>query len=137
MVEEPESENSLFSEPMKMRTPSARSARPSRSITSRLRLEIVEQEPYALEILERLEVLEQVGLAAHDQLALVGLAAGPAGEPGGDRPLRQLVELGLRRPRARCSSSASRLRQRAAADAGVEEVRGLDQRRRSAARRAD
>src|SRR6188474_2007323 len=35
MVEDPDIENSLFSEPMKMRTPSARSARLSRSITSR------------------------------------------------------------------------------------------------------
>ena len=30
MVEEPDSENSLFSEPMKMRTPSPPSARPRR-----------------------------------------------------------------------------------------------------------
>src|SRR6516165_631618 len=36
MVEEPESENSLFSEPMKIWAPSARSARPRRSITPRL-----------------------------------------------------------------------------------------------------
>src|ERR1700729_907543 len=35
MVEEPDSENSLFSEPMKIRTPSACSARPKRSMTSR------------------------------------------------------------------------------------------------------
>ena len=71
MVEEPESENSLFSEPMKMRTPSACSARPSRSTTLALGLQIVEQEPHALEILQRIEVVEQIGLAAHDQLALV------------------------------------------------------------------
>src|SRR5712691_5655688 len=36
MVEDPESENSLFSEPMKIRMPSACSALPSRSMTSRL-----------------------------------------------------------------------------------------------------
>ena len=37
MVEEPDSENSLFSEPMKMRTPSPDSARDKRSMTSFLR----------------------------------------------------------------------------------------------------
>ncbi len=71
MVDEPDSENSLFSEPMKMRTPSAVSARPSRSITPRLVFEIVEQRADAFEILQRVQVFEQVGLAAHDQLAVL------------------------------------------------------------------
>ena len=95
MVDEPDSENSLFSEPMKMRTPSACSARPSRSMTPRLVFEIVEQQAHALEVLERMQIVEQIGLAAHDQLALVALAARPAREPGRDDALGQLIELGL------------------------------------------
>ena len=71
MVEEPDSENSLFSEPMKMRTPSPRSARPSRSMTPRLVSSVVEQRAHPLEVLERVQVVEQIGVAAHDQLALV------------------------------------------------------------------
>ena len=81
IVDEPDSENSLFSEPIKMRAPSAPSARPRRSIDAALGFEIVEQEPHAFEVFQRVEVVEQVGVAAHDQLAVVAVAAGPAREP--------------------------------------------------------
>ena len=97
MVEEPESENSLFSEPMKMRMPSAFSARPSRSATRALGLEIVEQQAHALEVLQRVQVVEQVGLAAHDQLALLALAARPARKARRHDALGELIELGLAR----------------------------------------
>src|SRR5262249_11263900 len=122
MVEEPDSENSLFSEPLKMRTPSARALGPRDNVDqAALGLEIVEQEPPPLEILQRLEILKQVGMAAHDQAALVVLAAGPAGEPCFDDLLGELVELGLaggERP----FEIRLGLGQRPPADMGIEEV---------------
>ena len=79
---------------MKMRTPWP--ARPAQQIDDFAPgFEVVEQEAHALEVGERLEVFEQMRLAAHDQLAFVAFAAGPAGETGGNDLLRQLVELGL------------------------------------------
>ena len=101
MVEEPDSENSLFSEPMKIRTPSARSARPSRSITPRLVSRSSNSEPHALEILQRMQIFEQIGVAAHDQLPVVVVAAGPARDAGRDHLLRQLIELGAALRQAR------------------------------------
>ena len=94
MVEEPDSENSLFSDPMKIRTPSARSARPKQIDHAALGLEIVEQQPDALEILQRMQIFQQIGVTAHDQLAVFAFAAGPAREPGRDHLLRQLIEFG-------------------------------------------
>src|SRR5262249_47844772 len=58
-----------------------------------LGLEVVEQQAHALEVLQRLEVVEQVGVAAHDQPALRALAARPAGEPGRHDLLGGHVEL--------------------------------------------
>src|SRR5262249_61765932 len=49
-----------------------------------LGLEVIEQKPHPLEILECLEIVEQVSGAAHDQLALVRFPAGPAREAGCD-----------------------------------------------------
>ena len=72
MVEEPDSENSLFSEPMKMRTPSARLGPAQQIDHAALGFEIVEQQPHPLEIVERVQILQQIGVAAHDQLPLVG-----------------------------------------------------------------
>ena len=46
-----------------------------------LGLEVVEQQADALEILHRAQVVEEVGLAAHDELAGVGRADGD-GEAG-------------------------------------------------------
>ena len=48
--EEPDSENSLFSEPMKMRTPSALSDRPEQLHEVALALQVVEQLADALQI---------------------------------------------------------------------------------------
>ena len=90
------------------------------------RFQVVEQVPHPLQVLDHLEVAEQMRLAAHDELAL--LAARPAREPVVDHLLRQLVELGLRRG-PRLLQLDPRLGQRLAADARVEEVSGLDQRR--------
>ena len=92
--EEPDSENSLFSEPMKMRTPSAFSDSPEQLHEVALALEIVEQVADALQVLLRGEVLQEVGLAAHDEALAVVERARPFGEPGLDDLLRQLVELG-------------------------------------------
>ncbi len=95
-----------------------------------LGLQVVEQQPHPLEIVHRVQVFEQIGLAAHDQLPLVGIAAGPAREPGRDDLLRQLIEFGLRLASPRCSSSA-----RASASVlprmrALRKFDGLDQRRR-------
>ena len=128
IIDEPDSENSLFSEPMKMRTPSPRLGAVEQVDHVLLGLEIGEQQPDALEVLERREVLEQVGLAAHDQLALAALQARPAREPGVDQPLGEVVEFRLGGA-ALGLDLGPRLGQRAAADAGVEVVAGFDQRR--------
>ena len=97
MVEEPDSENSLFSEPMKMRTPSARSARPSRSITSRRvsrssnKSRTRSRSASALRSSSRCAWPRTISLRSSlsppDQLA----------KPVGDELLGQLVELGLAR----------------------------------------
>src|SRR6476646_2792437 len=102
-----------------------------------LGLEIVEQQPHPLEVLERLEVVEQVRRAAHNQLALVALAARPARQAGGDDLLGELIDLRL----AGCQRLLQLglgLRQRAAAHMGVEEVRRLGEGRpRQSGRNAD
>src|ERR1700730_4440170 len=41
-------------------------------------LEVIEKQPHALEIFDRLEVIEQMRRTSNNQLTLVGLAAGPA-----------------------------------------------------------
>ena len=51
--------------------------------------------PHPFQIGERLEVFEEVRLAADDQFALVALAARPACKTGGNDLLRQFVEFGL------------------------------------------
>ena len=137
MVEEPDSENSLFSEPMKMRTPSALLGAAEQVDHVAPRLQVVEQQPHPLEVLQRLEVVEQVRLAAHDQPALVALAARPARQPVVDDLLRQLVELGLRLLHAPLKLDLG-FGQRLAADARVEKVGRLGQRRgRQADRQID
>ena len=60
--EEPDSEKSLFSEPMKMRTPSAFSERPRELHQVALSLQIVEKVADALQVVLGGEVLQQVGL---------------------------------------------------------------------------
>jgi len=54
-----------------------------------LGFKLVEQPPYPLEIVDRLEIIEQVGMAAHDQLAFVALPARPARETCRHDLLRQ------------------------------------------------
>ncbi len=80
-----------------MRAPSALLGAAEQIDDAALGLELVEQQAHALEILDRLEVLEQMRGAAHDQLALVALAARPAREPGRDDLLGERVELRLLR----------------------------------------
>ena len=69
-----------------------------------------------------------MGLAAHDQPALVALAARPAGKTGGDDFLGQLVEFGLALLEPALDFDLD-LGKRAAADARVEEIRRFDHRR--------
>ncbi len=74
-----------------------------------------------------MRILEQMGRTAHDQLALIALAAGPAGKSGGNQLLRELVELGAgggERP----LELGPGLGQGATAHMGIDEVRGLGQR---------
>ena len=95
IIDEPESEKSLFSEPMKMRTPSPPSARGEEVDHVGLGLEIGEEQADALEILGRAEVLEEVGLAAYDQLpGIRGTATGVA-SPASTSRGGQRVELAL------------------------------------------
>ena len=93
-----------------------------------LGLQHLEQRPQPLEIGERGDVFEQIGLAAHDQRA-VAVAAGPAGEPGRDDARGQFVELRLVRVDL-LVDLGSRLLDGAADQPGIEVVAGRDQRRR-------
>ena len=60
-----------------------------------LRFQVVEELADPLEIVDRHQVLEQIGLTAHQQAAVLVLRAGPGGEAGGNDLLRQCVQLGL------------------------------------------
>ena len=41
-----------------------------------------------------MQIFQQIGVAADDELAILALAARPARDSGRDRLLRQLIELG-------------------------------------------
>ena len=69
-----------------------------------------------------------MGLAAHDQLALVAFAAGPARQPFGDDLLGQLIELSLAFLE-RALDLGLDLIEGMAANAGVEKIRRFGQRR--------
>src|ERR1700722_12503095 len=88
-------------------------------------LEIVEQKPHPLQIVERPQILQEVSLAADDQLALVALAPGPARQPGGNDFLCQFVELGLALLEPPLDLEPH-FGERATANARIEEVRCLD-----------
>src|SRR4029450_6586383 len=90
-----------------------------------LGLEVIEQEADALEVLDRLEILQQMRGAAHDQLALVAFAARPAAEPGRDDLLGERIELRLL-GYDRLFKLDLGFRKRAAAHMGVEEIRGFE-----------
>ena len=62
-----------------------------------LGFEIVEQAAHPFQIAERTKIVEQIGVAAHDQIALVAVAARPARQSFGDQPLGQRVEFGAAR----------------------------------------
>ena len=124
--DDPDSENSLFSEPMKICTPSPRSASPQQLHEIALGLEIVEQLADARQVLQSVDVLEQVGLAAHDQALLLAECTRPGGKPSLDNFLRQLVELGLCGGKLGLDARLG-LAERQAADAGIEVVGGLRQ----------
>ena len=135
--DEPESEKSLFSEPMKMRTPSARFRSAEQFDDVLFGFEGIEKLADALEIFCRRDVLQEIALAAHDQaLAIVG-DAGPFGEAGLDDLLRQLVEFGLGGVE-RLFEFGLGLRQGHAANMGIQIVRRfLQRRRRQAFRQCD
>src|ERR1043165_5088835 len=98
-----------------------------------LGLEHLEQRAQPFEIGERGDVFEQIGLAAHDKRAL-GVAAGPARQPGRDHPRCQLAELRLMRADL-ILDVGPRLLDRAADEPGIEIVAGADQRSRGEAKR--
>ena len=117
-----------------MCTPSPRSASPSSWTRSRL----VSRSSNSWRMRSRFsspdDVLEQVGLAAHDQALLAVERARPGGKAGLDHLLGQLVELGLGGGLLLLDPGPG-LVEAEAADAGVEVVAGLDQARRGQARR--
>ena len=129
IIEEPDSENSLFSEPMKMRTPSPPSARPRRSITSVWVSRSANSRRMRSRSSTALQILEQVGLAAHDELA-------------GVRPGRRLVARPASTSRAVSASSSRSISARRASTSrlisasvrprmrALRKLRGLGQRRR-------
>ena len=121
MVEEPDSENSLFSEPMKIADAFGLFGAAQQIDHLAPGFQIVEQQPDPLEVGDRLEVVEQMRLTAHDQLALVAFAARPAGKAGGDDLLGQLIEFGLA-CLARALDLGLDLSKGVAADTGIEEV---------------
>ena len=108
-----------------MRTPSAPSARVSRSITSVCVSRSAKQQADALEVLRRLEILQEVRLPAHDELARL-CRADRRGKAGFDESCRQRVELALH-VAAPGLDLVPEIGERLAADAGVEEVAGLRQ----------
>ena len=75
------------------------------------------------------QILQQVGLPAHDQALALVRGAGPLGQARVDDLLRQLVEFGLGVLQALFDRRA-RFGQRQAANVGVEIVRGFLQGRR-------
>ena len=80
-----------------------------------LGLEVGEQLADALEVLEAVDVLQQIGLAAHDQALVVAERAGPGGKSRLDHLLGQLVELGLGGGQLRsrsCARASPRVRPR-------------------------
>ncbi len=68
-------------------------------------------------------------MAAHDQLPVVVFTAGPAGYPGGDHLLRQLIEFGAILRQCGLKFEA-RFRQRAPSDPRIEEIGGFREGRR-------
>src|SRR6266513_706416 len=90
-----------------------------------LGLQHLEQGAQPLEIGERGDVLEQIGLAAHDQRAL-SVTTGPARQPGRDHPRCQLVELRLMRADL-ILDIRPRLLDRAADEPSIEVITGADQ----------
>src|SRR5262249_58583238 len=85
--------------------------------------EVVEKQADALQVLQRAQILEQVGVTAHDEPPLVLLSARPAGEPGCHDLLRELVELRLA-PHEGDLEIGLGLGKRASPDACVEEIGG-------------
>src|SRR6516225_3582069 len=90
--------------------------------------EVIEQEPHAFEVGERLEVLKQMRLTPHDQLALFILAARPARQALGDDLLRQLIELRFALFE-RALDLGLHFQKRMTANPRIEKIRGFDQRR--------
>ena len=94
-----------------------------------LGFEVREQLADALEVFEAADVLQQIGLAAHDQALVVAELARPGGKPRLDHLLGELVELGLGRGQLPFDRGPG-LGQGQAANVGVEIVGGLDEARR-------
>src|SRR5215472_12602342 len=89
--------------------------------------EIIEQQPHAFEIGKHLEILEQMRLSPHDQLALFVLASRPARQTLGDNLLRELIELRLALLH-RALDFGFDLRQCVTAYPRIDEIRGFRER---------
>ena len=81
-----------------------------------------------------MQVFQQIGVAAHDQLPVLGFAAGPAGDAGRNHLLRQLIEFGAAL-RQRGFEFQPGFGERSPANPRVEEIAGFRQRRRGNAGR--
>ena len=133
--DEPDSENSLFSEPMKMRTPEPDFRQVEQLDHAVLRFQVLEQVLQQLDIGLRSHILQQIGSAAHDQpRRQPAFGAGPDRKSLFDKLPGQRIERGTRfllDP----LDVATRLCQRASANMRVEEVRRFLKLRRGYARR--
>ncbi len=71
-----------------------------------------------------MQIFQQVGVAAHDQLPVIAFTTGPACDPGGDDFLRQRIEFGaiLRQGGFKFET---RFGQRSAANPRIEKIGGL------------
>ena len=136
--DEPESENSLFSEPMKMRTPWSGFRQIKQLQRALLGFEIIEEVPQTIKICFGAHQFKQVTPPAHDQPCRLATAiAAPDGEPLFDQMLREGVKrlLGFF---LQPGDFLPRLGDGAALNMCIEEIRGFDQlRRRHANRQID
>ena len=135
IIDDPESENSLFSEPMKILTPSPVSARCKSSITSVLvsrsanRVRMRSRSSDARTSPIRLACPRTINWSRDSP------PPGPGGEARFDQTGGDVVEL-LARVTARGFDLRRHFGQRAAANTRVEKVAGLDKRRRRSCRAA-
>ena len=75
-----------------------------------------------------MQIFQQIGMTAHDELPIVSFAARPARHAGRDHFLRQFIELGAVL-RQRGFKFETRFGQRPSPNPGIEKVGGFGERR--------